>query len=986
MLRQQLSVAKRELIPMKFLVPILACLGIVVANSGLLAADWPMWRCDANRSAETGEKLPEKLNLQWVRRYPPLKPAYRNARLQFDAGYEPVVLGKTMFVASSRNDSLTAIDTKTGVRQWRFYAEGPVRFAAVAWKENVYFGSDDGHLYCLDAQRGKLRWKFRAVPSRRRLMAGGRLISVWPVRGGPVLADGKIYFAAGVWPFEGVFVYCLDAKTGSVVWLNDRSGFLYGQHPHNTVAFGGVTPQGYLVIHNDELIVPCGSALPARFDLHTGKLKSFALPKQGRYPGGWFAAAAKARRRGKGHPGKPEIVFDLEVNKDRHESGWNQGPGESGIRSTISAGDREFSFEEGFPGVNGTVHSMLVADEKLFVVTREGGIYCFGHKTAQPKSYPDEKMTLPRPEDGWRRRAAEILKSTGAKHGYALVWGVGTGRLLEELAFQSELNIIAVDPGAKKVAALRRRLDEAGLYATRVTLHVGSPSSFGFPPYVASLIVSEDLAAAGFASGSAFARQVFDSLRPYGGAACLFVPSKEREKFKKSVRQARLANAELKQAEDFTLLTRIGGLPGATNYTGGWSSPDKLVKAPLGVLWFDDTVGHFKRAPQPKFVDGVMISHDKSWKGWVTGDRPPYTLTTETYMDVYTGRVLSQGDSLLAGKSFPHEDVNRKQPEQYRPASQKDPWKPEKPVVGERVNPLTGLTEPRSFPKNYGCDRGNDYGFLYTMRSGTAAYYDKRIESGTVYISGPRSGCTNSIIPANGLLNVPYFYQGCTCSYPLPVGLAMVAMPQEYEQWTVWGGGNPGVIGRVGINFGAPGDRVTEAGTLWLDYPSVGGPSPHVAVTTVPKSPSVFYRHSLWIEGGRGWPWVAASGLEGVSAITIGGLKKSSFTVRFYFAEPDHRGPGKRVFDVSLEGKPVLENFDVVREAGGRMRVLVKEFKNVRLTGTLTVNFTARVGSPLLCGIEIVADGLPLGELPMLKELQPRQLVARERGSETVSP
>ena len=35
-----------------------------------------------------------------------------------------------------------------------------------------------------------------------------------------------------------------------------------------------------------------------------------------------------------------------------------------------------------------------------------------------------------------------------------------------------------------------------------------------------------------------------------------------------------------------------------------------------------------------------------------------------------------------------------------------------------------------------------------------------------------------------------------------------------------------------GINFGAPGDRKTDDGTLWLDWPSVGGPSPEISVRT----------------------------------------------------------------------------------------------------------------------------------------------------------
>ena len=60
------------------------------------------------------------------------------------------------------------------------------------------------------------------------------------------------------------------------------------------------------------------------------------------------------------------------------------------------------------------------------------------------------------------------------------------------------------------------------------------------------------------------------------------------------------------------------------------------------------------------------------------------------------------------------------------------------------------------------------------MRSGTPAYYDKTLESGTVFLSGPRSGCTNSIIPSGGLMNVPYFYEGCTCSYPLPTAMALI--------------------------------------------------------------------------------------------------------------------------------------------------------------------------------------------------------------------
>ena len=64
----------------------------------------------------------------------------------------------------------------------------------------------------------------------------------------------------------------------------------------------------------------------------------------------------------------------------------------------------------------------------------------------------------------------------------------------------------------------------------------------------------------------------------------------------------------------WTIITREGALSGSANYEGNWEeSWDKRVRGPLGVLWFDDSLSHFKRSPQPKFIDGVMISTPKDW-------------------------------------------------------------------------------------------------------------------------------------------------------------------------------------------------------------------------------------------------------------------------------------------------------------------------------------------------------------------------------------
>ena len=233
-----------------------------------------MWRYDFERTAESPQQLPNELALLWSRDLPKPLPAFNDVRLQFDGGYEPIVVGQRLFLSSNCEDKVTAFDTNSGAQLWQFFAAGPVRLAPVAWKGRVLFGSDDGNFYCVAADTGKLVWKVKAVPSDRKLLGNERLISVWPIRGGPVLKDDRVYFAAGVWPFEGVFIYCLDAATGKQIWVNDSTGHLYGQQPHNAVAIGGIAPQGYLLIDGDDLVVPSSNAYPGRFDLKTGEPQS----------------------------------------------------------------------------------------------------------------------------------------------------------------------------------------------------------------------------------------------------------------------------------------------------------------------------------------------------------------------------------------------------------------------------------------------------------------------------------------------------------------------------------------------------------------------------------------------------------------------------------------------------------------------------------------------------------------------------------------
>ncbi|MHC4405972.1 MAG: outer membrane protein assembly factor BamB family protein, partial [Planctomycetota bacterium] len=133
------------------------------------AGDWPQYRYDAGRTAATSESLATNLRLQWVRELPPPRPAFPGeVRLRYDATYEPVVAGKTVFVPSMVTDSVTALDTATGEERWQFVTEGPVRFAPAVLEGRVYSVSDDGYLYCVGADDGKLLWRFRGAPDDKR--------------------------------------------------------------------------------------------------------------------------------------------------------------------------------------------------------------------------------------------------------------------------------------------------------------------------------------------------------------------------------------------------------------------------------------------------------------------------------------------------------------------------------------------------------------------------------------------------------------------------------------------------------------------------------------------------------------------------------------------------------------------------------------------------------------------------------------------------
>ena len=236
-----------------FLIHLSSCNSISDRYS-LQTGDWPQYRADSGRCGYTPEKLSSNLSLRWKYVQKPPSVAWKgvHTRMTFDYAYEPVIAGKILYFGNSTDCKVYALDAKTGEELWTFFTNAPVRFAPAVWRNRVFVVSDDGYLYCLSANKGKLLWKKRGGPENSMVLGNDRMISKWPARGGVVVKDDIVYFGAGIWPSHGIYIYALDPESGEVIWVNNKAGDMDWDQPHTGAgAKSGISSQGYLVATRD---------------------------------------------------------------------------------------------------------------------------------------------------------------------------------------------------------------------------------------------------------------------------------------------------------------------------------------------------------------------------------------------------------------------------------------------------------------------------------------------------------------------------------------------------------------------------------------------------------------------------------------------------------------------------------------------------------------------------------------------------------------
>ncbi|MFB3893049.1 MAG: PQQ-binding-like beta-propeller repeat protein [Phycisphaerae bacterium] len=186
-------------------------------------SSWPMLRADAARSASSKCSLPGTLKEVWSVQVTPEKKgplaAAWDSQLTTSLS-APIVADGLAIVSACDLGQVIAYETAGGRKAWTATLASRIDGPPTYWRGLCIVGCHDGDVYALRAKDGQLVWQAPAAPLPRRIVAHGRIESVWPAPASVLVQDGVVYATAGRTSESdgGVALVALDAATGKTIW------------------------------------------------------------------------------------------------------------------------------------------------------------------------------------------------------------------------------------------------------------------------------------------------------------------------------------------------------------------------------------------------------------------------------------------------------------------------------------------------------------------------------------------------------------------------------------------------------------------------------------------------------------------------------------------------------------------------------------------------------------------------------------------------
>ena len=147
----------------------------------------------------------------------------------------PLIAGKLLYVTTAKGE-LYCLDAETGAEKWRFKSGKPFHSTPTKSEGLVYAANDSGYVYALNASNGKLKWK----------QSTGA-----PVFSSPIVHGTDLFIAN----LSGS-IYSIDKITGEVNWEIRREGSFYSMP----------------AIGNDDLYIASGIGILYKIDISQGKI------------------------------------------------------------------------------------------------------------------------------------------------------------------------------------------------------------------------------------------------------------------------------------------------------------------------------------------------------------------------------------------------------------------------------------------------------------------------------------------------------------------------------------------------------------------------------------------------------------------------------------------------------------------------------------------------------------------------------------------